>query len=278
LKIQKLACDLQVHPFGNKIKAIDILRQMERNGLDLVCLLDFSWHKLVDLYTVMFADEELDFYYKVDMDFSKKTYRFINKKTRKRLFIILGREVAPLDQSWHILSIGVTYIQNLHSVEGIIDEILEKGGIAIFDHPYVDACPSHRFRDISSEKELELTHVCSKYLNRIALEWNGLLIPWVRSIMPNGYDDLTNKKTSVLAEILRMPLVTTTDLHAWNRRMLKPLGTARIVISSGNIDENNALDCLKRHILEGHFETNKKYVSFLHFLEVFLHSDWLKRK
>jgi len=278
LKIQKLSCDLQVHPFGNKIKAIDILRQMEKNDLDLICLLDFSWHKLVDLRTVMFADEELMSYYKMEIDWSKKTYHFTNKKNGKSLFVILGREVAPLDRSWHILSIGVTRIKSLYSVEGIIDEILEKGGIAIFDHPYVDALPSRRFRDISSEKELELTHICGKYLGRIALEWNGLLIPWVRGLMPDGYTDYTNKKTSVLAEIMRMPLVPTTDLHAWNKRMLKSLGTARIVISSGNIDENNILDYLKRHILKNNFKASKEYVSFPHFLEVFLHSNWLKGK
>jgi len=278
LLIQKLACDLQVHPYGDKIKVLDILRQMEKNNLDLVCLLDFSWHDSVNLQTVMFADRELTSYYKMEIDLSKNTYHFINKKNGKKLFIILGREVAPFDQSWHILSIGVTRIKNLYSVEGIIDEILEKGGISIFDHPYVDTLPSRKFRDISSEKELELTHLCGKYLNRIALEWNALLIPWVRNFMPDGYDDLTNKRTSVLAEVMRMPLVPTTDLHAWNKRMLKHLGTSRIVISLGNVDENDILGYLKRSISQDYFQVEKEYVSFFHFLEVFLHSDWLKRK
>jgi len=278
LKIQRLSCDLQVHPYGDKVKVVDILRQMEKNDLDLAALLDFGWHDSVNLQVVMFADEELKSCYKMDIDIDKNTYRFVNKKNGKRLFIILGSETAPFDQSWHILSIGVTRIQSLYSAEGIINEILERGGIAIFDHPYIDARPSRRFRDISSAREPELLHICGKYLNRMALEWNGLLIPWVRNLMPNGYDDLTNKRTSVLAETMRMPLVPTTDLHAWNKRMLKPLGTARIVISSGNIDENDILGHLKRYISKNHFQVNKEYVSFSHFLEVFLHSDWLKRK
>ena len=275
---QGFSCDLQVHPFGNKIKVIDILRQMEENNLDLVALLDFSWHNLINLYAVMFSDEELESYYKIDMDFFKKTYRFINKKNGKKLFVILGSEVAPLDRSWHILSIGVTRIKNLYSVEGIINEIIERGGIPIFDHPYVDTLPSSRFRDINSTKESELTRICGKYVGRIGLEWNGLLIPWVRRCMSSGYDDYSNKKTSVLAEVMGMPLVATDDLHAWNRKMLKPMGTARIIIPSGKIDEDNIIGCLKRNILKKNFESVKNYVSVWHFLEVFLHSNWLKGK
>jgi len=270
------SCDLQVHPFGNKIKAIDILRQMEENKLDLVALLDFSWHDLINLKKVMKIDEELKHYYKTDVD--ESIYRFVNKKNGKKLFVILGSEVAPFDRSWHILSIGVTRIQSLYSVEGIINEILEREGIAIFDHPYVDTLPSQKFKDISSRKGLELTQICGKYLDRIALEWNGLLIPWVRKYMSNGYDDYANKKTSVLAEIMRIALVPTTDLHAWNRRMLKPMGTSKIIIPSGKIDENNILDCLKKHILKSRFKAIKEYVSFSHFLEVFLYSNWLKSK
>lgn len=271
------SCDLQVHPFGSGIRILDILRQMEKNDVDLIALLDFSWHNLINLDAVMFMDEESRPHYEIDINISKNTYRFTNKKNGKKFFVILGREVAPLDRSWHILSIGITQIQNLYSIEGIIDEILERGGIPIFDHPYVDTLPSRRFKDLSSTKELELTHACGKYLNRIALEWNALLIPWVRNLMP-GYDDYTNKKTSVLAQIMRIPLVPTTDLHAWNRRMLKLIGTSRIIIPFESIDGNNILDSLKKNILKKNFETAKNYVSIWHFLEVFLHSNWLSSK
>lgn len=266
------SCDLQVHPFGSNLKALDILRQMEKNDIYLAALLDFSWNDHVDLKRVMEVDDELRFFYEVDI-LEENVYRFIGKKSKKKLFLILGSEVAPNDFSWHILSIGITSIKNKESADSIIEEITKRGGIAIIDHPHVDVSPGNHFKDIGPEKEKELGMICIRYFRRIALEWNGICIPWVRRLIP-GCTDYTNIKTGALSEISFIPLVPTTDLHAWNKRLLRSIGTARIEISSKDFKENNVVASLKEIILNKKFSVKKRYVGFFYFLEVASH--WTK--
>jgi hypothetical protein len=274
LKEHDFSCDLQVHPLGEKLKALDILKQMEENNLDLSVLLDFSWHNLVDLKRVMEVTDELKSFYNVNL-VKENVYSFSNKKNGKKLFLILGSEVMPDDFSWHILSIGVTSIKDKKSTESIIEEIIKKGGLAIIDHPYVDTSPDHKFKDIGPEKEKKLRLICLRFLGRIALEWNGMCIPWIRRLIP-GCTDYVNTKSGALSEVSSIPLIPTTDLHAWNKRLLKAIGTSRVEISSKDFKEDNVISSLKEVIFKKRYSSKREYVGFFHFLEAAL--PWLKGK
>lgn len=264
------SCDLQVHPLGKRLKALDVLRQMGKNDVRLAALLDFSWNDHVDLKRVMEIDDELKSFYEVNV-FEENVYRFVDKKSKKKLFLILGSEVITDDFSWHILSIGVTSIKDKKSADSIIEEITKRGGMPIIDHPYVDVSPGNHFKDIGPEKEWELRRICIRHIREIALEWNGICIPWIRKLIP-GCTDYTNTKTGALSEISSIPLVPTTDLHAWNKRLLRSIGVARIEISSRDFKED--VDSLKEAIFSKKFSAKRRYISFFHFLEVASH--WIK--
>lgn len=258
------SCDLQVHPFGKRVKLLDILIQMEKNNLNLSALLDFSWHNNVDLDNVMDIESVRSFYEIKNLE--KNVYCFENKKNHKEFFLVLGSEVAPEDFSWHVLSIGVREIKNRKDVFSIVDEIINRGGIAIIDHPFADTLPGSHFKDINEEKEKRLALICLKYVGKIALEWNGMLIPWIRGVLP-GCTDYTNTKTGALSERAFIPMVTTTDLHIWSKISLSQIGRARINISSEKIDRKKIIKSLSHIILKKEFFVNRKYVSNLCFLE-----------
>lgn len=274
MKEKRFNVDLQVHPLG-KIRILDILRQMEKNNLDLVALLNYSWHDSVNLKRVMEIDKEVKRYYKVDTD--GDIYCFENSESKKKLFVILGSEVTPLDRSWHFLSIGKILIEDFKTPEEIIDKILEVGAIPIFDHPFADTFAKNRFRDIRPEKEDKFYEICTKYMGEICLEWNGPSIPWIRKIVP-GYSDI-NKKISEAQNILIselgkfVPLVATGDIHAWNKRLLKWIGISRIEIL-GEVNENDILSYLKKNIFRANYFNRLNYVSAIYFLEFVSH--WLR--
>lgn len=142
---------------------------------------------------------------------------------------------------------------------------MAKGGLLIFDHPFAD--PQRKFRDIDFEKAKELVMICNMYKGRIALEWNSYCLPWVRKLL-SGYSDV-NSKIERLGEELKIPVVSTTDLHARNRRLLMAMGTSFVEIPFANIDLSKPLLSLKRNILSSNFKVRKRYVSFLHFVEAF---------
>lgn len=255
--------DLQTHFFRKRnYDLLDILKTMERKCLAGLGLLYYEWEE-TSLTMVGEIGGEIKENYKIERAEDNVTI-FTNKKNGKKLSIILGEEVGVQNQRWHILAIGVTGIKS-STPEGIIEEILEKGGLPILDHPFAD--PQRKFGDIGKEKEEELVNLCQRYAGKIALEWNGYCLPWVRMLLP-GYSDV-NKKVEKLSKELNIPLIPTTDLHARNKRLLKAVGTCFIEIPSGSMDFRNLLSSLKENIFSFNFTPHKHYVSFWHFVEAF---------
>ncbi len=262
--------DLQFHPYlKGDFDLLDILRTMEEKGLTGIGLLYYEWEPNISLEIYKKIDPELRKQYSVEV--SENLLIFTNKITTKPLYIILGQEVGVggTKREWHILSIGAYGIPPAENPEEAIEEILRKGGLVIIDHPFAD--PSIGFRDLNQEKEEKLIDICQKYRGKIALEWNGYCISWLRKLLP-GYGDV-NQKVEQLGENIPLPVVPTTDLHARSSKLLKALGTSfiEIPLKDSDLNPGNLLSALKRNVLSSIFRTHKEYVSFWHFVRAY---DW----
>lgn len=259
MKGQSFTFDLQFHPFqGTNYRLLDILKIMEERHLNGLAFLSYKWDKTSLTIAAGEIDREVRENYEIEKVDERLTF-FTNKESGVRLSIILGEEVAVLNQRWHILAIGVTGVK-ASTFGGIIEEILEKGGIPILDHPFAD--PQRKFRDIGEEKRKELAHFCQTYAGNIALEWNGYCLPRVRKFMP-GYGNV-NEEVEKLSKEFELPLVPTTDLHARNRQHLKAIGTCFIETFPGSIDLGDLLSSLRKNIFASKFWPQKNYVSFWH--------------
>jgi len=258
--LNKIRADLQFHPYHNKNYCFfDVLQEMEKWSINCLAFLYYCWEKNVSTNLINQTEGEVKENYNICL-LEKNVFQFTNKESNQILSIILGQEAGAENQKWHILSIGAEDIKST-SVEGIIEEILEKGGLPIIDHPFAD--PQRRFKDISKEKEKELINLCSRYKGKIALEWNGYCLPQIRKLLP-GCSDI-NEKVEKLAEEMEIPLIPTTDLHAKNKSLLKEMGTCFIEIPI----ENDFLDSLKKNILSFNFKAHKGYVSKKHFFRAY---------
>lgn len=259
------SADLQAHFFQNADYGLgDVLKMMEKRGLSALASLGYVWEP-----TLWFgkgeAGEFSEAEERYEIESAGGAFIFTNRQSGRQICIIAGEEVAVEGQKWHFLAIGVTGIRTVDTPEGIIEEIWEKGGLPIIDHPFAD--PAHSFRDIDKEKERELVYLCRRYAGKIALEWNGYCLPLLRRFMP-GYTDV-NRKVEELAEEFNIPLVPTTDLHARNKRLLKAMGTAFIKIPAESVDIANLRACLRKNVLSFNFVPCNRYVSFAHFVEAF---------
>ena len=271
MKLDSFTVDLQFHPYPKRnYELADILKEMERKNLSGLGLLYYEWEKETSLTIIKEINRKrMKENYRIEN--KKNVFLFVNKDSGKIFSLILGQELGPQNQKWHILAIGVTGIKS-STPEGVIEEVLEKEEIAILDHPFAD--PRRRFRDISPEKESELINLCLKYKGKIALEWNGYSLPKIRKLLP-GYGN-TNLKTEKLAEKLNLPLVPTTDLHCKSKRLLKEIGTAFIEIPVKDMDYGKLLTSLKKNILSQNFKTHRDYVPLRHFLEAYGSVLWKK--
>ncbi|MCX6759607.1 MAG: hypothetical protein NT012_03540 [Candidatus Nealsonbacteria bacterium] len=256
--------DLQFHPFKNSdYGLLDILRAMEEKDLDALGCLEYNWQRNVSLAVIRKMNKEVKKNYLVN-DVNGNLF-FTNKETGRVLCLILGQEVAPPNQEWHFLSIGALEIRSWRRLEDIIEEILDKNGLVVFDHPFAD--PQRFFAGITKQKEEKLFLLCEKYKGKIALEWNGYCLPRLRKILP-FYSDV-NKKTEELAKRLGIPVVPTTDLHAIDKDMLSVMGTCFIEIPFDGMYCEKILSVLKESIFSFNFEPHRDYVSFSHFFRAF---------
>lgn len=258
--MEELKLDLQVHLFSQYSLSC-VLRKMEERGLDGVALLDYSWdprtwrpteRDLIEGCAPFVLEEPKE----------ENVYFFRNPITGKRLCLILGQEVAPPHQECHILSVGALGIGR-DTPGQIIEDILAKGGLPIIDHPFAD--PQACFRDIDRAKTGFLYSLCQEYRGRIALEWNGYCIPFLRRCLRSGD---VNRKVNELGRKLKLPVVPTSDLHATNKRTLGAIGTAYIDVLP-MLKRGSILPGLRDAILQFQFNPHEEYVSVWHFMEAF---------
>ena len=90
--------DLQIHLFfGANYNLRDILTIMEKRGLNGIVVLFYKWDKR----TYQFFHQDLNGY---ETERGLGFICFTSKKTRNRLYMFVGEEVAPVAQRWHFIS------------------------------------------------------------------------------------------------------------------------------------------------------------------------------
>ncbi len=265
--MEKLRIDLQFHPYVLVNYTVDdILKTMEKKGLDALALLHYDWEEGISLQIAEQMAENLPFSTQLRYSLEKWPDRLVfhDRTSGKKKILILGQEACAPKQRWHVLSIGADGISPA-PLPVMIEQIIEKGGIPIIDHPFAD--PQRKFRDIEKDKILELSCICRRYKGRIALEWNSYSLPQIRKLLP-GYSD-SNGKAEKLASLMKIPLIPTTDLHAKNKKALWQMGKSWIEC---DVDIANPVESLKKNILEMNFESCKGYVSLYHFMNCYAYS------
>lgn len=123
--------------------------------------------------------------------------------TGKKFTLIRTQEVLTNKNFKHILAIGAEEsIRGGRSVEDTLNEIKDKGGYAIIDHPFIrNAWGEEEIGELYSEKKI------------IAIEWNGVLT-FPSFIFPSK---LPSKKSNIralkLAEEIGIPCIANDDSH-----------------------------------------------------------------
>ena len=138
--------------------------------------------------------------------------------------------------------------------------------MTVLDHPLVDS--EHPYKAANNETGQKVVELCREYSDKIALEWNGYCIDWIWNMFLGG--DI-NKRTEKLAEMHDIPLVADTDLHGWNKSLMKDIGKSRIIIDSKDLDFNlnYLVPSIETAIKGRKYKNVKNYVSFIHFTKSF---------
>lgn len=263
--------ELHLHPFICKNTIVDVVESMDKNNLDIVALesLDDSLYP----YTIKEAEK----YYE------KSTHDKSGIKLPSGKYILNAREYNT-KENLHLLTVGYSFDEAKPSTEirKVIDKSLENDALVLLDHPFVDNGKTLTAGHISGEKERFLENLCKEYSGKIALEWNGYCIPWMRVGLKNllnlfgqnvSYHDV-NKKVDELSGNLRkqgynIPVLADTDLHARTRGQLSAIGTARFITDAEGESASEVVSSMKNNIFAGNYQNVKNYVSSAHLLGAF---------
>lgn len=204
-----------------------------------------------------------------------------DKETDKELIFLLGQEIESSD-GWNLLSIGsrIDYDpEDRRPIESYIEVGLERGNVIIFDHPFVD--PRRKYADIETEKRKYLAQLARKYGNQIPFEWNTYCLPSMRRIagifFSGSYSDI-NKELERFATEHDLRIVPTSDTHIRSRRLLNGIGTSYVEFSYSDLNfssERTLCQSMMDAIMQGDYETHKRYASIPHFFWAF---GWPKIK
>ena len=263
--------ELHVHPFLGNNSVSDVVEAMEDRGLNVLAL------EILDDTVYPFVQEQVGRVYPGAMQ-DAKGIRLPNGK------YLLNAIEYNTREGIHILTIGYSMDEANPQTEirKIIENGLENNALVLLDHPFVDNIGTRTAGHISDELEQELVGLCKEYSGSVALEWNGYCIPWMRQVLKHvlnvagkgmKYHDV-NKKAEELSEKLKrdgfnVPVVADTDLHGRSKRMLKHMGTSRVITDIEGETPTEVVDSLRKNIFSGDYENVKKYVSSAHLLEAF---------
>lgn len=266
--------EIHAHPFLRKgmNRLEDVILTMENNGLDILALESFNY----SLYP--HVREGLDDIY--------PNHKFIEDESGVILptgKVILNAREYNTKEDFHILTVGCEFDDV--TVETPIEEIIERGigkdALIVLDHPFVENARTRTAGHISREQEVFLEELCKKYSGKVALEWNGYCVPWIRLglMLPlalGGHDTRyhdVNKKVKQLSEKLKrhepeynVPVVSDTDLHARDRWLLKEMGKARFITDVYGETPSEMVSSIKRNIFAGEYRNNERYASSMHLL------------
>jgi hypothetical protein len=263
--------ELHLHPFLERNEIVEIVRAMDRKGLDILALesLDSS------LYPCVIKEAK--------NRYPTSQYDSAGVKLPHGKYLLNAREYNT-KENLHILTVGYSMDSATPQTEirKIIDDGLENDALILLDHPFVDNRKTRTAGHISGELEQELEKLCREYSGQIALEWNGYCIPWIRQALKHGlnsvgkgikYHDVNKRAEELSAKLdsygYNVPVVADTDLHARNKRLLHAIGTARIITYTEGESAVDIVKSIKKNVFAGDYQNVKKYVSSLHLLEAF---------
>ncbi|MFH0979164.1 MAG: hypothetical protein V1837_07760 [Candidatus Woesearchaeota archaeon] len=265
--------ELHMHPFNNLLE--DIVHAMDSRKIGILAVesLDASIFPRVraaakSLYSNLIIDDA-----GVKLPSGKTIWN--------------GREYST-SEGFHLLTIGYSLDTRPYTeIRRIIDISLKHNAQVILDHGFVDNNLTRTAGHISRESEFELNDLCKEYRKEIALEWNAYCKPWMRASLllilnalghKTRYYDV-NKKVVELSKSINnfygptqtklLPILTGTDLHAIQRKMLELMGTARVKADVQGESPSEILASFKELVRAGKYENTYDYVGFVHLLEAF---------
>lgn len=172
----------------------------------------------------------------------------------KRGYFARAQEI---NAGFHILALGCyNTIPCFNDARKVIEDIHNKGGIAVINHPYVISTGRKiiKYRLANEAEEKQLDELCEMADEVEAFNAQNINLLPVVAWMNNS-----NKKAKELAERHGFKGIAASDAH----RLLSQVKTAGIYLPSENI----CIDSIKEHIKKGNFERYEKYVSRYSFLK-----------
>jgi hypothetical protein len=273
-KSGKEKIDFHVHPHFENYTAKDVVDAMYKKDIGIVGLAGYN----EDIFdSVRREFDKLEEPFKVASD--SLAIKIRDEQNREKY--ILRITEYENKEGFHLLVFGnPKKIKPQNEVRKNIEAALSTDSFAVLDHPFV----ASNYSDIGREKEDFLFKLCKEYSNRIALEWNGYCIPFLR----NSIDKLAclplrlfmgketrfgdvNKKLEAFEETLKensinCPVIADSDLHARKKNDLCFIGTANIETFIEKRSGKALQQSLKKRIFSLEYNIKKGYVSITHFL------------
>jgi len=254
--------DLQVHPFFENYGLTTIWYAMHHNSLDTTSLLYYNQDAFPDVWK---AAKSLPPNFKIEGD---NLLIQIRKGPVQKCFL-RGLELMLRKDNLHLLVYGYPGIPPGESAEEVIENSLAQDALVVVDHPFVQW--DNPILEITPAQEKKLEELCRRFSGRLALEKNGYCNPTTR-ILLGGID--VNEQVAVFSSDLysqgsNNPVISTTDLHARNPRLLKAIGTASIEADLDTSSGSNFVRSLKSRVFGRAYKNKHNYPSFIHFAEAF---------
>ncbi len=274
MTVKKTHIELHAHPYFEEYPLVDLIRAMERKGLDIISLEQLNVPIFDDVREL--SSGLRDYGYIVDSD---DLVMRIERDGEQR-YVLRARESDTLDD-FHMLTIGSDDVESWRPFRTMADEALERDSLLIYDHPFVTN--GNVLKGIDPSKREEVERICIQYDRNLALEWNGYCkeLYWrVNELLGKlGIDVLggidVNHEVLRLSERLaregyNLPVITDTDVHARSVGALDAIGTGRIKVDGIDFTSGRTIvDSLKEAIFAGEHENTYRTVPLTHFIPHF---------
>jgi len=272
--------ELHVHPYLDKYGIDDVIAAMDRQGVDIVAL------------PVLNGVIHNDVLRKVGESYGPDNLLIDQAGIRlpSGEYLLHAHETNT-KENLHVLTVGYSpdEADPKAEIRRVIETGLEKNAIVLLDHILVDNGKTGTAGHISAEKEEFVKELCREYSGEIALEWNGYCKPWVRKVLQEilnagvrfllgtekvRYHDVNEKVIDLATDLhnnegYKNPIVTDTDLHARNKRLLNTMGKAGIRMHIEGEAPTEVVQSMKTGIFNNNYQNTWENVSLGHLMEAF---------
>jgi hypothetical protein len=260
----KSQIELHSHIYLDRYGLEKVVEVMDQNELNVVAPLYLNAQSFEDLKRAAEAIRKFGYVPEAD-DLAIRIER-----DGKRYFLLRGAELDTSKDEYkpnfHIITLGYDGVRPLQPIRTMIDDALSHDAFVIWDHPLVNN--SNAAKQTPDHLVSAMKYLCRAYSGKLALEWNGYCIPWIRKAL-GGRDvnrDIVEFSADLAASGSNNPVVTDTDLHARTRFALKVLGTSRIKTDLDLSSGADIIRSLKRNVFSGDYKNTYKTVPLLHFV------------